>query len=201
MLLISSFLAWLILHSVYHNVHFLSPIFFVFLGELSDPHYKSLHILSLTYVLFFVGSFRPGTISPYVFFLILDVTLLITRSCLLSVAILSKNKIPVSTQCKMYLQILLRFYLLSSCKITILMVYIRTELNFLGHILYQSNVINLIVHVSILDVVTLGNSFLGLIINSNGLWSLLKRNFFPVKNSRALVVVHTMAHSSFSIFE
>ena len=65
----------------------------------------------------------------------------------------------------------------------------------------KSNAINLIAYLSILDVVTLGNSFLGLNINSNGLWSLLKRIFFPIKNCQSLMVVQTMAKASFSLFE
>ena len=69
------------------------------MGELSDPHYKSLHVLSLTHVLFFVGSLHLGAISPNVF-LILDVILLGTGSCLVPTAIVSKDKTSVSTQCK-----------------------------------------------------------------------------------------------------
>ena len=102
----------------------------------------------------------------------------------------------------MYLQILL-FHLLNPCKITILIVHLRVELNFLWHILYQSQMPyqSHIAHLSILDVMILGNSFLGLNINSNDLWSLLKRIFFPIKNCQVLVVIHTMAKASFSISE
>ena len=100
MFLISSFFVWPLLHSVYHHVHFLSPTFFVFLGELSDPHYKSLHVLLLTYVLFLCRDIPPWNNFPICFFLILDVTQLSTGSCLVSAAILSKDKTSVSTQCK-----------------------------------------------------------------------------------------------------
>ena len=54
---------------IYHHVHFLSPIFFVFLGELSDPHCKSLHVLSLTYVLFLCRISPPWSNFPICFFL------------------------------------------------------------------------------------------------------------------------------------
>ena len=68
MLLILYFFVWLLLHSVYHHVHFLSPIFFVFLGKLSDPHHKSLHVLSLTYVIFLCWVFLSWNNFPISFF-------------------------------------------------------------------------------------------------------------------------------------
>ena len=172
MLRILSFYLWLLLHSDYHHVRFLSPCFiFVFLGELSNPHYKSLHVLPFTYI-FFDGSLRLGVISPYVF-LILDVILLSTGSCLVSAAILSKDKTSVSTQCK----------------------------NVFSNSFSVLSFDNLYAHLSILDVGTLGYSFLGLNINSNGIWSLLKIIFLSIKNCRGLAVVHTMVKASFYMFE
>ena len=112
---------------------FLSLIFFVFLGELSDPHYKLLHVLSLTYVLFLCRVFLPWNNFPIRFFLILDVILLSTGPCLVSAAILSKAKHQSLPNVKMYLQILL-FYLFTPCKIAILIVHLRVELNFFWHI-------------------------------------------------------------------
>ena len=63
------FFLWALFHSVYHHVHFLSSILFVFLGELSEPHYKSLHVLSLTYVLLLCNVFPPWTNLPQYFIL------------------------------------------------------------------------------------------------------------------------------------
>ena len=72
----------------------------VFLGKLSGHHYKSLHVLSLTYVLFLCWVFLPWSNFSIRFFLVLDVILLSAGSCLVSAAILSKDKTSVSTQCK-----------------------------------------------------------------------------------------------------
>ena len=134
MLLILSFFVWPQLHSVYHHVHFLSPIFFVFWGKLSDLHYKSLHILSLTYVLFLCKIF-PFWNNFLICFL--SVILLSNGSCLVFTAILSKDKTSVSTQCNKCIFKFL-FYVLTPCKITILIVHLYVELNFLWYILYQS---------------------------------------------------------------
>ena len=41
----------------------------VFLGELSDPHYKSLHVLSLTCILFLCRVFAPWNNFPIQFYL------------------------------------------------------------------------------------------------------------------------------------
>ena len=64
----------------------------------------------------------------------------------------------------MYLQILL-FYLFTLNKVA----FMRGSEFPLTYSISKSNAINLIAHLCILDVVTLGNSFLGLNINSNGL--------------------------------
>ena len=148
--------------------------FFVFLGELSDPHYKSLHVLSLIYVIIFVGFFCSETISPYVF-LILNVIQLSTGLCLLSAAILSKDKTSVSIQCKDVSpnsSVLSFDSFLDSAS--------ASGIEFsLTYSISKPNDVNPIAHLSILDVMTLGNSFLGL--NINGLWSLLKIIFFQSK--------------------
>ncbi len=99
MLLILSFFVWPLLHSGYHHVHFLSPFLFVFLGELSDPHYKSLYVLSSTYVLFLCRVFLLWNNLPHTFLLILGDILLNIGSCLVSAAILSKDKTSVPIQC------------------------------------------------------------------------------------------------------
>ena len=68
---------------------------------------------------------------------------------------------------KMYLQIIIRFYLLTPCNLDS---ESTCGIQFpLTYSISKSNAINLIAHLSILDVVTLGNSFLGLNMNSNGL--------------------------------
>ena len=148
---------------------------------------------------FFVRFFCPGTSSPCVF-LILDVIWLSIGSCLVSAAILSKDKTSVSTKCK---NVSSNSSVLSfdSLKNHNLDIESTCGIEFsLTYSISKSNTINLIAYLCILDVVTLDNSFLGLNINFNGLWSLLK-NFFPIKICQALMVVHTMANASFSIFK
>ena len=52
-----------------------------------------------------------------------------------------------------------------------------------------------------LDDVTVGNSFQGLNMNSNSLWSNLRKNFRPNKKFRSLSVLHPVTSASFRIFE
>ena len=49
------------------------------------------------------------------------------------------------------------------------------------YIMSKSNAISLIAHLKILENVTLGNTFLELNINSNGLWSDFSQNLFVSK--------------------
>ena len=53
----------------------------------------------------------------------------------------------------------------------------------------------------ILDDVTLDNSFLGLNVNSNDLWSDFQKNFRPDWKFRTFSLLHTTTSTSFSIFE
>ena len=71
MLLILAIFVWPLQPSGYHHVQLLSRIFFMFLGELSDPHYKPPHVLSLTYVLFLCKILPPRNNLPMFFFFLL----------------------------------------------------------------------------------------------------------------------------------
>ena len=73
MLLILFFFVCPLLHSIYHHGHFLSPIFFVFLEELSDPHHKSPYVQSLIYVLFLCMFFQPWNNFSICFFFLFSI--------------------------------------------------------------------------------------------------------------------------------
>ena len=109
-------------------------------------------IVNLSY--FFEGSFRPRAISPYVF-IILDVILHCTRSCLVSAAILSKDKTSVSNQ---YKNVSSNSSLLSFDSLT---VNLRVEWHFFWHIRYQSQMALILLAILVFSMSSLlGNFFL-----------------------------------------
>ena len=140
MLLILSNFVWPLLHSVYHHVTlFITHLLCIYEGIIWSPlQIPPCSIVNLCLISFWGLSALEQ--FPYMFFflIIFDVILLRSGSCLVSTAILSKDKTSVSLpNVKMYFQILL-FYLLTPCKIAILIVHLRVELNLLWHVLYQS---------------------------------------------------------------
>ena len=125
---------WLLLHSVYHHVLFLSLFSLCFLGNYQIPITNQSMFYRWFTSYFFVGCLRPGVISPYVF-LFLDVILLSIGYVYFLQPFYLKTKHSFPPNVKMFLRNL--FYPLTPCKIADLIVDLRVELNFLRHILYQ----------------------------------------------------------------
>ena len=138
MLLILSFFVKPLLYSRYHHVHVLSPISFVFLMELSDPYNKSLHVLSLIFVLFLCRVFPPWKNFSICFFLLSMISYFVFDHVSFPQPFYLKTKHQSLPNVKIYLQILLLFSLLTPCKIAIIIGHQSVALKFLRHILYRS---------------------------------------------------------------
>lgn len=85
------FFVWMLLHSVRRHVHFLLPDFFVSGGITTSP----LQTTPFSIVnLYFISLYCLSALEQFLLFIILDIMLLSTGSCVVSVAIQSYQFLP-----------------------------------------------------------------------------------------------------------